>query len=122
MRVVVENMFREIEFGHNNMIDKSFSVRDRLKREGYNQYRYYLWDSNIFTKRADGIIEFSFCNWSTQTTKERISNFLWHETNFKCYVHQKDFNMYLTIGDSEILLDTSKTYTINPKTREVKVK
>ena len=84
MREIVKTMFRELEFGHDNTMDKMFSVRDRIVKEGYNQYRYYLWGSNIFTKKADNTIEFSFCGYMTNTTKDRISAFMWHETNFPC--------------------------------------
>lgn len=121
MRVVVENMLREIEFGHNNLIEKSFSCRDRIKREGYNQYKYYLWDSNIFTKKADNTIEFSFCGYRTQTTKNRISDFMQYEVRFPCYIYQKNYIEYLKIGDSVIELDIHKRYSINLKTREVKI-
>ena len=120
MREIVKTMFREIEFG-SNIFDKMFSCRDRLKREGYNQYKYYLWGSNIFNKRADGKIEFSFCGYQTSTTKNRISDFLWHEINYHCTLRQKNYQMYLIIGDSKIKIDSDKRYEINPKTREVKI-
>ncbi len=120
MREIVKRMFSEIEFGHDNMIDKQFSIRDRIVREGYNQYRYYLWGSNIFTKKADGTIEFSFCGYMTDTTKNRIRDFMCHEVHFSCSVYQKDWQIYLMIGDSDIEIDTHKRYSINVKTREVK--
>lgn len=121
MREIVKRMFSEIEFGHDNMIDKQFSIRDRIVREGYNQYRYYLWGSNIFTKKADGTIEFSFCGYMTNTTKDRIHDFMHHEVHFPCSVYQKDYQMHLLIGDSVIDIDICKRYSINVKTREVKV-
>ena len=119
MRVVEQNILREIEFGHNNQLDKCFSVRDRLKRNGYNAYQYFLWEHNIFTKNVNSV-EFSFCGHGSNTTKQRINAFLQHEI-YGTYIYRKNWIHYLHFNEADIKLDEYKTYKINLKTREIEV-
>ena len=88
------------------------SCRDRVEIDNRTAI-YYLWDSPIFKvkKEADKtVITFSFCNWGSQTTKQRISELLWEFTH--CYIFRKDWIHYLKMNDKYYKIDESITYSI----------
>ena len=111
-RVIEEKIIEKIETWKEG--NYSLSVRDKVKIEN-NKASYYLWDYNVFSawKVEGNKIDVSFCfhNWGSQTTKERISELLWHFT--KCYIFRKDWVFYLK--DSTVnyyRIDTSKCYNV----------
>ena len=113
MREIEKTIVREIEFNAGYW-KKSFSCRDSVECKGYNTFNYYLWENNIFSKDSTGI-EFSFCGWSSQTTKNRLNAFLFSFWNDRPSpkISQVNFNMVLKLKDKEYKIDTSKRYRIN---------
>ena len=101
----------------NNWKDGEFrlSKRDRVVIEG-NKAIYYLWISPVFsvTNETDGkkSINFSFHNWGSQTTKERISELLWAFSDSKTYVFRKNWIHYLKMNEKYYWINESKTYAI----------
>ena len=73
MRTIEENIIREIQFGSSNQLEKNFSIRDTVIKEGYNQYKIYLWNSLIFAKSAKtNKYYFCFHGYMTTTTKMEL--------------------------------------------------
>ena len=94
--------------------DCKLSCRDRTVIEG-NKATYYLWTSPVVVihKKTDGKyrVEFSFCGWHTQTTKERISYLL--RVFADCYIFQKDWKLYLNDSNNNVYpIDSGKSYTV----------
>ena len=112
-RVIEERIIEKIE----NWKDGSYrlSVRDRVEIKN-GRATYYLWDYNVFSiwKVEGNKIDISFCfhNWGSQTTKERISELLWHFT--KCYIFRKNWIHYLKDSTGNYYkIDTSKYYNVS---------
>ena len=104
MRAVEKNIIREIQFGSNNQVEKNFSCRDRLKKEGYNQYKIYLWDSLIFYHSAKTNKNyFSFCGYMTNTTKGRINAFITGLSGACAGIYQK-ITSFSTLQKMAIIL------------------
>ncbi len=93
-RVIEERIIEKIEDWKEG--NYNLSVRDKVRIEN-NKASYYLWDYNVFSAwKVEGNkidISFCFCNWGSQTTKNRISELLWHFT--KCHIFRKDWAFYL---------------------------
>lgn len=91
----------------------SLSVRDRVEIKG-NRADYYLWLSPIVTiyKEIGGeiSIDFSFCGYASQTTKERISELLWEFAH--CYIFRKNWIHYLKMGNDYYRINEDKCYTV----------
>ena len=91
----------------------SLSVRDRVEIKN-GRAVYYLWDSPIVTvyKMADSkkSVCFSFCGFSSQTTKQRISELLWEFTH--CYIFRKNWIHYLKMGNDYYRIHEDKRYTV----------
>lgn len=91
----------------------SLSVRDRVEIKN-GKAVYYLWQSPIVTvyKEADGkkSVNFSFCGYSSQTTKQRISELLWEFSG--CFIFRKNWIHYLKLGKDYYRIHEDKTYTI----------
>jgi len=92
----------------------SLSVRDKVEIKN-GKAVYYLWDSPVVTvyKMTDGkkSICFSFCGYSSQTTKERISELLWAFSD-KAFIFRKNWIHYLKMGNDYYRISENKTYTI----------
>ena len=92
------------------------SKRDRVVIDG-NKAIYYLWISPVFSirKETDGktTINFSFCNWGSQTTKERISELLWAFSDSKTYIFRKNWIHYLKMNGKYYWINESKPYAIS---------
>ena len=101
--------------------DKEYtlSCRDRVvivTTDGIRKVTYFLWVSPIFSMTETNgkkIINFSFCHWSSQTTKNRIDSLLLHFTR-RFYVFQKNWILYLYDTDTKEVfkIDTSMEYTV----------
>lgn len=120
MRAIEKNIIRDIEFGNGykgSHKTVNYSVRDAVQYQGYNQYHYYLWNSNIFSKMANSTIVFSFQNYGTNTTKQRINVFL---NKYNCgYVYQKNYVLYYHNNVTDLKLDLSKAYCIDLETKAI---
>ena len=112
-RVIEEKIISSIKNWKDG--EQSLSVRDRVAIEG-NKAIYYLWQSPIFsvTKETDGkkTINFSFCGYSSQTTKQRISELLWAFSDSTTYVFRKNWVHYLKMNRKYFLINECKTYAI----------
>lgn len=98
--------------------DFSLSCRDSVQVKTINgkiKAVYILWVSPIFevTKEIDGsfTVKFSFCGYSTQTTKNRLSMLINHFSGG--YIFQKNYNMYYRNMNKEVYpIDTAKSYML----------
>lgn len=90
------------------------SIRDRVYIKN-GKAVYYLWNSPIVTvyREADGkkSVSFCFCGYSSQTTKQRISELLWKFAN-KTFIFRKNWIHYLKMGNDYYKINEDKTYTI----------
>lgn len=112
-RVIEERIIKKIESWKDG--EYKLSVRDKVSIEN-GKATYYLWDYNVFSawKVEGSKIDVSFCfhNWGSQTTKERISELIWHFT--KCYIFRKNWIFYLKdSADNYYRIDTGKCYNIS---------
>ena len=110
---IEEKIIEKME--HGKIREYCLSCRDRVFIREIDDRRvmtYFLWSSplvNVVTGEKP-FIEFSFCNWSSQTTKERISHLLYHFAD--CIVFQKNWKMYLKKDNKVYPIDTCMNYTI----------
>ena len=89
------------------------SMRDYVKGTGKGIYYFRLWDSLIFVKTSDAVY-FSFCGYSTLTTKNRINAYLCAFGSGS--VCQKNYTLYW----DGLELDSSKIYRVaDGKIRQV---
>ncbi len=98
---------RKIE---NQIIDSLEKQENKTlsKRDKVDNGIYYLWDSPI-VELKDNSISFCFCGYGTTTTKQRISNILYHFT--KKSVYQKNYQFY--INDEKIDIYKIYSFEIN---------
>ena len=81
------------------------SMRDYVNGKGNGKYFFRLWDSLIFVKTSDAVY-FSFCGYSTLTTKNRINAYL--RTFGSGSVYQKNYTLYW----DGLELDSEKIYRV----------
>ena len=115
MREIEKTIIREVQFGNNNLIEKNFSCRDRLKKEGYNQYKIYLWDSLIFCHSAKtNKSYFCFHGYMTNTTKGRINAFITGLSEACAGIYQKNYQLFYTVKNGNYIakIDSHKYYEI----------
>lgn len=103
MRVVEKNIIKAIK----EKKTLNLSKRDFTRRED-GKTIYTLWNSDVFILYDDGKIEFSFCGWTSNTTKSRINSLLWEFSN-RDYISQKNYVLYFNHGEK---IDPCKKYTI----------
>lgn len=104
MRKIEEKILDKIN-GHITGIWQ-LSQRDRVQVDEVSK-KYYLWDNLVYFVK-DNKEYFSFCNWSSATTKSRL-NALVKEGKF----YQKDYEVYFTLKNKTYLIDSEKTYAID---------
>lgn len=110
---IEEKIIEKME--HGKIREYFLSCRDRVlirEIDGRRVMTYFLWSSpivNVVTGDKP-FIEFSFCNWGSQTTRERIAHLLRHFNG--CFVFQKNWKMYLSHNNKIYPIDTSMNYTI----------
>ena len=115
MREIEKTIIREVQFGNNNQVEKNFSCRDRLKKEGYNQYKIYLWDSLIFCHSAKTNKNyFCFHGYMTNTTKGRINAFINGLSEARAVIYQKNCHLFYVVknGNYTAEIDSKKYYEI----------
>ena len=89
---------------------KNLSCRDRVEVDG-NTKKYYLWNSLLFWNDAENVYYFSFCGYSTNTTKSRL-NAIFNYFNLGGF-YQKNYVVYwVNNGSAKIEVDTNKKYKI----------
>ena len=81
------------------------SIRDRVQVDEVSK-KYYLWNNLVYFVK-DNKEYFSFCSYTSQTTKSRL-NALVKRGRF----YQKDFSIYFVSNGKTYLIDPEKTYSI----------
>ena len=115
MREIEKTIIREIQFGNNNQVEKKFSCRDLLRKEGYNQYKLYLWDSLIFCHSAKTNKNyFCFHGYMTNTTKGRINAFINGLSGACTVIYKKNDHLFNTSKNGNYIaeIDSKKYYEI----------
>ena len=88
----------------------SLSVRDSLYKDS-ETIQYKLWNNIIYEyNRKENTYYFSFCGYSTNTTKSRL-NAIFSYFNLGGF-NQKNYVVYWNNGSTKIEVDTSKKYKI----------
>lgn len=109
MRTIEEKIIETLN-GRNGEGVKKLSCRDCVEVDG-NTKKYYLWDNLIFWNDAENNYYFSFCGYSTNTTKSRL-NAIFNYFNLGGF-YQKNYVVYwINNGSIKIEVDTSKKYKI----------
>ena len=110
MRTIEEKIIETLN-GCNGKGVKNLSCRDCVEVDE-NTKKYYLWDNLIFEyKRKENAYYFSFCGYSTNTTKSRL-NAIFNYFNLGGF-YQKNYVVYwINNGSIKIEVDTSKKYKI----------
>lgn len=109
MRTIEEKIIETLN-GCNGEGVKQLSCRDRVEVDG-NTKKYYLWGSLLFWNDAENIYYFSFCGYSTNTTKSRL-NAIFNYFNLGGF-YQKNYVVYwVNNGSIKIEVDTTKKYKI----------
>ena len=106
MRAVEEKIIQALNGGNGV---KSLSCRDRVEVDGSIK-KYYLWDSLLFWNDAENNYYFSFCGYSTNTTKSRL-NAIFNYFSLGGF-YQKNYVVYWNNGSTKIEVDTNKKYKI----------
>ena len=90
---------------------KNLSCRDCVEVDG-NTKKYKLWNNIIFEyNRKENAYYFSFCGYSTNTTKSRL-NAIFNYFNLGGF-YQKNYAVYwVNNGSTKIEVDTDKKYKI----------
>ena len=115
MREIEKTIIREVQFGNNNQVEKNFSCRDLLRKEGYNQYKIYLWDSLIFCHSAKtNKSYFCFHGYMTNTTKGRINAFINGLSEACAVIYQKNYHLFYVVKNGNYIakIDSKKYYEI----------
>lgn len=109
MRTIEEKIIETLN-GCNGEGLKNLSCRDCVEVDG-NTKKYYLWNSLLFWNDAENNYYFSFCGYSTKTTKSRL-NAIFNYFNLGGF-YQKNYVVYwINNGSIKIEVDTSKKYKI----------
>ena len=88
----------------------SLSVRDSIYKDR-ETIKYKLWNNIIFEyNRKENTYYFSFCGYSTKTTKSRL-NAIFNYFNLGGF-YQKNYIVYWVNNATKIEVDTSKKYKI----------
>lgn len=92
----------------------TLSIRDKVINHYQEKISYSLWEIPIFELRKeekDYVAYFSFCNWSSKTTKSRLNALL--SAFAMGYFFQKDWEIYYESSNQKaVKIDPSKVYTI----------
>ena len=109
MRTIEEKIIDTLN-GCNGEGLKNLSCRDCVEVDG-NTKKYYLWNSLLFWNDAENNYYFSFCGYSTNTTKSRL-NAIFNYFNLGGF-YQKNYVVYwVNNGSAKIEVDTDKKYKI----------
>ena len=88
----------------------SISVRDSIYKDR-KTIQYKLWNNIIFEyNRKENTYYFSFCGYSTNTTKSRL-NAIFNYFNLGGFYH-KNYVIYWNNGSTKIEVDINKKYKI----------
>ena len=114
MRAIEKNILQVVEelkdadyMAWNNF---SLTVRDSIYKDR-ETIRYKLWNNIIFEyNRKKNTYYFSFCGYSTSTTKSRL-NAIFNYFNLGGF-YQKNYVVYWNNGSTQIEVDANKKYKI----------
>ena len=116
MRVVEKNIIHTIrtfdDWGTSENMTKNLSCRDVVHSVN-RKAQVRLWENPIFAMDFDNksVVWFSFCNWSSITTKSRLNALV--PAFAMGYFFQKDWEIYYeSINQKAVKIDTSKIYKI----------
>ena len=114
MRTIEKNIIQVIEelkdANYMAWDNFSLSIRDSVYKDR-ETIRYKLWNNTIFEyNRTENAYYFSFCGYSTNTTKSRL-NAIFHYFNLGGF-YQKNYVVYWVNNGSKIEVDTNKKYKI----------
>ena len=120
MRTIEEKIIKKLAGAGDGQYN--LSVRDSVRvitdNEGNRKAVYTLWSSPVVevqhTPDRKLKIQFSFCDWQSQTTKNRISEILYYFTNH--YIFQKNWKLYVHFGNSDYAIDAHQPYYIKDGT------
>ena len=82
------------------------SQRDRVQVDEVSK-KYYLWTNLVYFVKNNKE-HFSFCGWSSATTKSRL-----HALVRSGYFFQKNWEIYFVITNKTYLIDSEKTYAVD---------
>ena len=86
----------------------SLSVRDSIYKDR-ETIQYKLWNNIIFEyKRKENAYYFSFCGYSTNTTKSRLNAIL--HAFFGANIYQKDYKWFLDWNGKKYLVDSDSVF------------
>ena len=109
MRTIEEKIIETLN-GCNGEGVKNLSCRDGVEVNGSTK-KYYLWNNLIFWNDAENNYYFSFCGYSTNTTKSRL-NAIFNYFNLGVF-YQKNYVVYwMNNGSTKIEVDINKKYKI----------
>lgn len=94
----------------------TLSMRDKVTNLFQERILYSLWENPIFelkkNEKKNYDIFFSFCNWTSNTTKSRLNALLSAFSMGGFY--QKDWEIYYSSSNQKaVKIDTSKVYKIH---------
>lgn len=110
MRTIEEKIIETLNGGNGEGL-KNLSCRDCVEVDG-NTKKYKLWNNTIFEcNQEENAYYFSFCGYSTNTTKSRL-NAIFNYFNLGGF-YQKNYVVYwINNGSIKIEVDTDKKYKI----------
>ena len=82
------------------------SQRDRVQVDEVSK-KYYLWNNLVYFVK-DNKEHFSFCSWSSATTKSRLNALI-----RSGYFFQKKWEIYFVITNKTYLIESEKTYAVD---------
>ena len=112
MRAIEKNIIQVLEelkdadyMAWNNF---SLSVRDSIYKDR-ETIQYKLWNNTIFEyNRKENTYYFSFCGYSTNTTKNRLNAIL--NAFFEASITQKNYKWVLNWNQKEYLIDATNIF------------
>ena len=130
MRAIEKNIIQVLEelkdANYTAWDNFSLSVRDSIYKDR-ETIRYKLWNNTIFEyNRKENAYYFSFCGYSTNTTKSRLNVIL--GSFFNAGINQKNWGWFLNWNgkkypvdsDSIFMLKDTKLYRLGAHEEEVK--
>ena len=112
MRTIEKNIIQVLEelkdANYMTWDNFSLSVRDSIYKD-QETIQYKLWNNMIFEyNRKENTYYFSFCGYSTNTTKNRLNAILYNFLHV--YIIQKNYKLVLNWNNKEYLIDATNIF------------
>ena len=112
MRTIEKNIIQVLEelkdANYMTWDNFSLSVRDSIYKDR-ETIQYKLWNNMIFEyNRKENTYYFSFCGYSTNTTKNRLNAILYNFLHV--YIIQKNYKLVLNWNNKEYLIDATNIF------------